>query len=65
MLVEYSRDAICMVRAAMPADAPLRGEGLRFGPGDQDLCPRHGPHFVIRRGTNRCPAGRKHEVNCR
>jgi len=33
--------------------------------GDQPACPKHGPRFQIRPGTNRCPLGRKRKVNCR
>lgn len=32
---------------------------------NNNLCPRHGPHYVIRRGTNQCPKGRKKREVCK
>lgn len=42
----------------------LRMDGVRLGEAAPE-CPRHGPRYAVRRGTNRCPLGRKRGVNCR
>lgn len=38
---------------------------MKSGPMNDDRCPKHGPRYVIRRGTNQCPKGRKNGEICR
>lgn len=38
---------------------------FKVGEPNDEACPRHGERFAIRKGTARCPKGRKRNENCR
>lgn len=66
MKIEWASKAIDQVREALSAQANPAAR-LNYGllPNrPQRFCPRHGSRYVLRRGTNRCPVGRKRKVNC-
>ncbi len=65
MIIEYAREAVDQVRKALAAQAnPVSQRNNAAAMRPQRFCPRHGSRYVLRRGTNRCPMGRKRQVNC-
>lgn len=43
----------------------MKDKQHKVGKPNDDRCPRHGSDYVIKKGTNRCPIGRKKGQNCR
>jgi hypothetical protein len=63
MIVEYAQNVIKMVHE-VAADVATTGPQMVHGV-NEATCPKHGSRYVVRRGTTRCPVGRKRGVNCK